>query len=144
MVRARLHNRIDLLYTGQYEEARAAAQIRPGEVIAIDANGNAVPHAAAGVCYAVYVAIQGQKLGATVDTPYEIGDLVHYIIPKIGDVCAMLVESAETPDFDEFMTTTNSGTLKVATSTDHRIFQPLEEKAGTGSADMLMKMRRVA
>jgi hypothetical protein len=144
MARARLHNRIDLMYTGEYEEARAAAVIRPGELIAIDADGNVVPHASAGVCYAVLVAIQNQKLGVTVDTAYAIGDLVPYIIPKIGDVLAILVESAETPDFNEFLTATATGTLKVATSTDHRIFQPLEEKAGTGSADMLMKVRRVA
>lgn len=144
MVRARLHNRIDLLYTGQYEEGVAAAAIRPGEVIAIDADGKLVPHATAGTCYAVLVAIQDQKMGVTVDGEYAIGDRVPYIIPKIGDVLAVLLESAETPDYNEFLTTTASGTVKVAASTDTRIFQPLEEKAGTGSADMLIKARRIA
>lgn len=144
MVRARLHNRIDLLFIGEYEEGIAAAVIRPGEVIAVNADGLLIPHATAGTCYAVLVAIQDQKMGRTVDDDYQIGERVPYIIPRIGDVLAMLVESAETPDFDEFLTTTNSGTLKVASSTDTRIFQPLEEKTGTGSADMLMKMRRIA
>lgn len=144
MVRARLHNRIDLMYTGEYEEAVAAAAVRPGEVIALDADGNVIPNGVAGVCYAVLVAIQDQKMGVTVDGTYEIGDRVPYIIPKIGDVLACLLESGESPDFNEFLTVTASGTLKVATSTDHRIFQPVEEKAGTGSADMLIKVRRVA
>lgn len=142
---ARQHNRIDLIVTGRYDEIRAdVAGLRPGTVIAVNADGKGIVHSTAGVCYEVIVVLQAQKAGANVDTAYEDEALLPVIYPAIGDVLAMQLESAQECGPDDFLTVTNTGTLKVATSTDHRLFRPLDTLDGTGSGDRFVRVRRVA
>lgn len=144
MATGRAHNRIDLLYTGRYEEARANAILYPGMALLTDANGEVGPNSVAGTAYDVMIALHHQKLGKNIDEAYASGDLIPYIIPNIGDVVNVLIESAEDCTLAEFLTVTNTGTFKVATSTDLRLFKPLEALVGTGSGDRFVKCRRVA
>lgn len=143
---ARQHNRIDLLIgSGRYDEFRAnAAGLLPGTALAVDANGQVGPHATAGTCYEVIIALQHQKAGKLVTDPYALGDVIPVLYPGIGDVVALVLESGQDCDPADLLTVTNSGTFKVASSTDHRLFRPLDTVAGTGSADRFVRARRVA
>lgn len=143
MTLARSHNRIDLIVTGRYDELRAAAAVLPGTCLLENADSEVAPHGTAGVCYEVIVALHHQKKGKTVDDAWDIGDPVSVIYPAIGDVLAMVLESGQEVAPDDFLTVTATGTLKVATSTDHRLFRALDTKEGTGSADRFVRVRRV-
>jgi hypothetical protein len=144
MVLARAHNRIDLIVTGRYDEFRAASAVKPGTVLLQNADTEVAPHSTAGTCYEVIVALHNQKAGKTVDDDWAAGDLVSVIYPAIGDVLAMVLESGQEVAPDDFLTVTNTGTLKVATSAEHRLFRAIDTKDGTGSADRLCRVRRVA
>ena len=142
---ARQHNRIDLLIgSGRYDEFRANAALSPGMALTVDANGEVGPHATAGTCYEVIIALQQQKDGSLITEAYADDDLVPVLYPGIGDVVNLLLESAQDCDPSDLLTVTNTGTFKVATSTDHRLFRPLDTVAGTGSADRFVRARRVA
>jgi hypothetical protein len=141
MVRGRLHNRIDLIVNGRYEEARANAAIRPGVALAIDAAGDVGPHATDGTLYTLMIALMNQKLGEIVDDAFASGDLVPYIIPYPGDVVNVILESANDITLDDFLTVTNTGTFRLASASDTRVLKPLEIHVGTGSADKLFKCR---
>lgn len=142
MTTGRAHNRIDLLYTGHgYEEARSNAVCYPGTLGSLDASGLIGPHGTAGTVYAIMIILHQQKLGKIITDTWASGALVSFVIPQPGDVFNMLLESAEDVALDDFLTVTASGSLKVATATDRRIFQPLEVLTGTGSGDRFCKCR---
>ena len=145
MTTGRAYNRIDLLYTGKgYDEARANATVYPGTLLLTDSSGEVGPNSVDGNVYDVQIALSQQKQGALITDTIASGSLVPYVTPLLGDVFNMLLESAEAVTLDDFLTVTASGSLRVATSTDRRLFKPLEVLVGTGSGDRFCKCKYVA
>ena len=142
MATGRLHNRIDLIWSGDhYEETRSNAICYPGTLGLLNSAGLIGPHGTAGTIYAIMIIMHQQKLGKIITDTWASGTLVSWVTPQPGDVFNMLLESVEDVGLDDFLTVTTSGSLKVATSTDRRLFQPLEVLTGTGSGDRFCKCR---
>lgn len=145
MTTARQQNRIDLLSVNNmaYDEKKANAAIRPGVAVAVDANDEVGPHGTAGTIYDLILAIQNQKDGSTIDDAYADNDKVYLWRPNIGDVANIILESGQDCDPSDFLTVTDTGTFKVASSTDKRLFRPMETLTGTGAADRFVRAVRV-
>lgn len=147
MSTARDHNRIDLIVSGRREEARAAAVMSPGHCLELDSSGTLILQATAGGrpegSSPCLVASIDHLQGKTVDDAFAIGDLVQYIIPKPGDVLAILLKAEQDITINDLLTFSGDGTLSVAESSDEAVYQALETMDLTGGEDTLIKARKL-
>jgi len=132
-----LPKRIHLVNAGGlYEEGRAAAVITPGMLVAIDTNGELIPHGVAGGPAARNIAIEDALQGRGIDDDYADDELVRYIVGVPGDTFYALLSGGEAVTRDDFLSSNGDGTLKVASSTDDRLFIPVEAVDASDSNDV--------
>lgn len=126
----------------RYDEARAHAAIKPGHLMATHTNGKLKVHASAGSFAEIMVAIEDALQGKTIDDAYAEDDLVRLVRAVAGDCLYMWIAAGVDADIEDFLTSNGDGTLKVATSTDERLFA-VEETVdnSAGGAAVRCKVR---
>jgi len=70
----------------RYEEARAAAALKPGHLITKNSSGQVLKHATANGGTQVWVALEDELAAGNIDTAYASNDVVPYHIPLPGDM----------------------------------------------------------
>lgn len=127
----------------RYFETRGAGTIKPGHLTTLDVNGKVVVHGTAGGYAEGRVAIEDGLQGRTVDDAYTTGELVRGHGGKTGDEYYMrLAAAAVAVVITDFLASAGDGTLKKATSTDQRLYKPLEavdNSAGVVDAWILVR-----
>ena len=82
---SREHNTITLQGSMPTKEANAAAEVFPGNAIALDSAGDAVLQATV-LEPRIGVATEDGKGGGTIEDSYAVGERVTYKVPRRGDV----------------------------------------------------------
>jgi hypothetical protein len=127
--------RIQLIGNGRQDEAIAAGAITPGHLLARDEDAAVVVHASAGSYAEKIVAIEDALQGRTIADAYASGERVTFVHCEPGDVLYMLLAAGEDADENEFLTSNGNGQLKVATSTDQRLFAVVEAVSNDDTGD---------
>ena len=141
---ARDHNRIDLITSGRYEEAVAVGIVSPGMLMEMDSAGKVLAHSVAGGNAEGderLIAMGDSLQGKNVDQAYAVGDIVPFMIPKSGDVFAILLAAEENITAGDELTSKGDGLFKGGATTDNRMFEALETLDLTGGANTLIRAR---
>lgn len=103
-------------------EAKASAAISPGAIVAVDkVSGEAAPSADTTFAQLAFVAKEiGSHFGATIETPYEIGENVQYIKVRSGEFVYVKADAGTSiaPDTALVVSDTNAGNVKAAALLD--------------------------
>lgn len=78
--------RIHLLGSGRHEEAYAAAIIKPGMLVALNAASKLVPNPDVGGACEKAFALEDALQGRTIATDYAANELVSFVLAQPGDV----------------------------------------------------------
>lgn len=117
------------------DEGRCGAtNIKPGMLLAYGTDGLLVPHASAGGYAEKMVADIDSLRGLTIDDEYESGDVVFVLRLAPGDVVYGLIDNGVDMDIEDFMSSSGDGSVKVATSTDVRLFAVEEAADNSGGS----------
>lgn len=117
------------------EEGRAAAQIYPGMLIVKNSSGLLIPHNVAGGGadrlgnIELMVAVEDSyQQGKSINTPYEIGDLVFYHVVQQGDELQIRLKHGAGNNYaiHSPLTSDGAGNFKLALTTDQVIGRVLE------------------
>lgn len=130
-----------------YDEGRVAATktITPGhliEVVGTDSNGDDTlqPHSTGGGYAEKNVAIEeyfGSDVRAAnrgIDDDYVAGALVRYKVAQPGEEFYLKLAASQTILKTSFLTSNGDGSVKLAATTDQRLFKAMEAVTTTGSA----------
>jgi len=109
-------HRIHLLGDGRHEEARAAAIIKPGMLLAQNADGAVIPHSGAAGPAERAFALEDALQGRTIDTDYAVGELVGFVLCKPGDVVYAYLSGGEKVNPSSFLNSNGDGTLQAGTT----------------------------
>lgn len=125
---AELPKRIHLINSaeGRFEEGQAAAAITPGMLVALNVDGEYVPHPTAAGFAEKNFALEDALQGRTIDTDYADGERVFTVIANPGDVIYALLAPGESVDQTDFLTSNGDGMLKAGTGTNAPVGVPLE------------------
>lgn len=129
----------------EYHDERRAASgtaIKPGMIVETTAIDEVKEHATAGSFAEILVAKEDDFQGRTVDTVYSVGDPVMLHRAQKGDLLQLILNAGENADPSKFGTSNGDGTIKVATSTDQRVFKFAEilDLTGGGAVDTRVKV----
>jgi hypothetical protein len=118
--------RIHLLGNGRHEEIEAGGVITPGMLLALNSSDKVVAHATATGWAERLFALEDALQGRAIDTNYAADDVVGVVVAEPGDVVYAWLQNGENVDIGDQLTSNGDGTLKEATSTNHRIAVALE------------------
>lgn len=133
--------RIQLKGEGTHEEGRAAAAIRPGDLVQINTAGQVRKHATAGGPAEPAFALEDALQGRGIDDDYATGELVSYAIQRSGDVVLAWLSGGENAAVGAYLSANGDGALKVAGGTDVRIGVALEAVNASDSNDVDERIR---
>ena len=113
--------RIQLKGTGTHEERRAAAAIRPGDLVQFISTDKVQKHPTAGGPAEPAFALEDALQGRGIDDNYAADELVAIGIQTPGDVVYAWLSGGENAVIGAYLTSNGDGALKVAGGTDSRI-----------------------
>lgn len=121
--------------TTYHDERRvkASTTVKPGQLIEITTGDVVQPHATAGSYAEILVAKEDPLQGRTIDDAYAAAEVVPFHRAQKGDKLQMILKDGQTTALASFLTSNGDGTLKVATSTDERLFKATEIVAASGA-----------
>lgn len=134
-------NKIYLLGDSRQDEGVAAEAITPGQLVAMDANGEYVKHASAGSFAETVFAQEDALQGKTIDDAYADGDRVFLLMAQPGDVVYAWLAAGENVTPADFLSSNGDGTLQKATITDVRLAKPLESLDLSESGSVATRLR---
>lgn len=103
---------------GIQREAKAAAIIRPGHLVALNATLELIPHGEAGQEAQSAFAVEYDLTGRGIADNYAIGDqVVYHILPEGSRVNALIAANVTTA-LNSKLSSNGDGTLKLAAATD--------------------------
>lgn len=135
--------RIQLKGEGVFEEGRAAAAVRPGDLVDLDIAGKVKKHPTAGAPSENSFALEDALQGKGINDNYATGDLVAYSIQRPGDVVLAWLAAGQVATPASYLTSNGNGALKVAGGTDIRIGRALESVNASDSGAVFDERIRV-
>ena len=122
-------------YQGRYEEAEAAAEVKPGHLLTLTSEGKVQPHATAGGYAERAFAVERSEMGQTIDDAYAQGDQVKFVLAMPGDVVWAFLKNGQTVSVGDLVTSAGDGTLKVKGDTDIPVGVVLEALDLSGASE---------
>jgi hypothetical protein len=117
---------------GIQREAVAAVAITPGMLVAINGDGEAIPHATADQETQPAFAVEYALTGRGIDDAYAIGDNVIYEVLPQGAMVYATLAANQTITKGEKLTSDGAGRLKTAADTSFVIAEAREDVTTTG------------
>lgn len=122
----------------KFDEALAAGDIYPGDIIRSKGNGDVVVHDQAGKFTPVKIALEDPFLGRTIDDKYVSGEVVRYHRGQPTDTwLARLKIGVYVYGPDTFLASAGDGTLTVAAAGDTAIAQAEEGKNASAAVQRI-------
>jgi hypothetical protein len=133
--------RIQLKGHGVWEEAKAAAAIRPGDLVNLNTAGEVRKHPTAGGPASASFALEDALQGKSIADSYATGDRVTYATHAPGDVVLAYLAGGENASIGSYLTSKGTGALKVSSGTDVRVAEALEAVNASDSNDVDERIR---
>lgn len=133
--------RIQLRGTGTHEERRAAAAIRPGDLVNFTSADKVQKHPTAGGPAERAFALEDALQGRGIEVNYAADELVPIGIQAPGDVVYAWLSGGENAAIGAYLTSNGDGALKVAGGTDNRIAVAVAAVNASDSNDVDERIR---
>lgn len=123
----------DLSVSHDERRVKAATTIKPGMLIEVTTGDVVQPHASAGSYAEKLVAKEDSYQGKTVDDSYAAGDPCFFHRCQPGDKLQLILVDGAVATLGSFLTSNGDGKVKVASSTDQRLFKAAEALSPSGA-----------
>ncbi len=110
--------RIHLLGSGRHEEGIAGATITPGMLIALNSDGEYIPHGTSGIAAERNFALEDALQGRTIADNYTEGELVGFVACVPGDVVFAFLADGEVVDIGDKLVSNGDGRLQKLNSSE--------------------------
>lgn len=133
--------RIQLKGAGVFEERKAGAAVRPGDLVSLNSSDKVIKHPTAGGPAVAMFAHEDALQGNGIDDNYAADDIVFHAIQRPGDHVYAWLSGGENASIGSYLSSNGDGALKVAGSTDSRLAVALEAVNASDSNDVDERIR---